>query len=110
MTEENNVTRNKLLNSIGLARKAGKILLGTDVVCDALKAGGVKLVLVSSLASQNTRKRIVEYASAYGTRTEIISATTDEIGSAVGKRPLACMGITDENFVKLIERNICKSL
>ena len=48
----------KLLSLIGLARKAGKVTLGTEMVCDAVRGGSVKLVIASEKSSDNTKKRI----------------------------------------------------
>lgn len=109
MNDQTNRAINKLLSSIGLARKAGKVLLGADVVCDAAKGGKVKLILVSEGASENTKRRIRECSETAKVKMTVVEAETEALGAAVGKRPLACVGITDENFVKLIERNICKS-
>ena len=110
MADGKNTQRNKLLGAIGLARKAGKTLLGTDVVCESMKKGKVILALISVYASENTKKRVEERAERCGVRTVYVDAGTEEIGAAVGKRPLACIGITDENFTKLIESNLCESV
>ena len=110
MAEGKNTTRNKLLGAIGLAKKAGKALLGTDVVCEAMQAGKAIFVLASGHASENTKRRISEYSEKCGVKTVFADVGTEELGAAVGKRPLACVGITDENFMKLIERNLCESV
>lgn len=96
----------KLLSLIGLARKAGKVTLGTEMVCDAVRDGSVKLVIASEKSSDNTKKRISNCAQYYGARLEYTDATPDEIGRAIGKRATACVGIGDENFIKLITGNL----
>ena len=110
MADGKNTQQNKLLCAIGLARKAGKTLLGTDVVCESMKAGTLLFAVVSEHASENTKRRISEYAAQYGVKTVFVNESTEDLGAAVGKRPLACIGITDENFMKLIDRNLCESV
>lgn len=96
----------KLLSLIGLARKAGKITVGTEMVCDAVRSGSVKLVIASNESSDNTKKRISNCALHYGIRLEYIDATPDKLGRAIGKTATACVGIGDENFIKLITGNL----
>ena len=58
MISEENREIQKLLSLIGLARKAGKLTVGTEAVCDSIRGGKVKLVIASAEASDNTKKRI----------------------------------------------------
>lgn len=55
MISEENREIQKLLSLIGLARKAGKLTVGTEAVCDAIRGGKVKLVIASAEASDNTK-------------------------------------------------------
>ena len=100
----------KLLSSIGLAKKAGKLTIGTEAVCDEVRAHNIKLVVASGLASDNTKKRITDCAKFYRTKTVFISVTPDALGAAIGKTATACVGIADDNFIKLIERNLTESV
>ena len=76
MNEDKNIKQ--LLFSIGLARKAGKLVSGTDFVCDAIRNKKIFLVVCSESVSDNTRKKISD----------------------------CCVGITDQNLSELISRNI----
>ena len=57
-----------LLPSIGLARKAGKLILGFDAVSTACKNGTAALVLLSEDLSPKSRKEIVRIAQQYEIR------------------------------------------
>lgn len=97
-----NGEKKSVLFRIGLGRKAGKLLVGTDIVCDGVRDGKVLLILMASDASPNSSKRISNCAKYYETELEVIDVTTDELGRAVGKSSAACVGVTDENIVRLV--------
>ena len=50
----------RVYSFIGLAVKAGKLLSGDETCERALKAGKVRLVIVSEDASGNTRKKFMD--------------------------------------------------
>jgi len=92
-----------VLMRIGLGKKAGKIVFGTEAVCDAMRDKKVILALIAEDASDNSKKRICNCASYYNTKTETMDGvSTETLGASIGKSSVACIGITDENFVKLI--------
>lgn len=97
------VEKNKrILGMLGFAMRAGKVLIGTDIVCRAVAKrdlGAVKLVIIASGASDATRKKLSSKCEFYGIQTVEIEMTTDELGSLLGKSySPACVGITDEGF------------
>ncbi|MBQ9745598.1 MAG: ribosomal L7Ae/L30e/S12e/Gadd45 family protein [Clostridia bacterium] len=92
--------------ALSLARRAGKALCGTPLVCDAVRGGGVEFVLVSKYASENSKKRVLNCATHYKTKILYTELTPEALGAAVGKASLACIGITDKNLAFNIERNL----
>ncbi len=96
----------KLLGVIGLCRSAGKLIMGTPMVCDGLRDGKIKLVLEAFDTSENTHKKICDKCSFYGVRLVKIDADCLTLGSAIGKSAVACVGVTDENFVIAIESKL----
>ena len=102
--DEGRVRRFKF--ALSLARKAGKALCGTSIVCDGIRAGGVKFVIISKSASDNSKKRVINCATHYNTRILYTELTPETLGSSVGKSSLACVGITDENLAFNVERNL----
>lgn len=98
----------KPLNMLGLAMKAGKLAFGTDRVTDCVRAGkNIYLVLISSDASENTKKRISNCCKYYDVAYEMINYTGDMIGKAIGKTSdISSVALTDRGFADAIVRLI----
>ena len=93
----------RVLGMLGLAMKAGKVVIGTEQVIAFLQKGRLKLVLLSGSASEGTKKKIFHKCEFYKTRTEELGIDTDELGRLLGKTYTpAVVGITDENFSRAI--------
>ena len=101
MAETNDIKR--VLGMLGLAMKAGKVVIGTEQVIAFLQKGRLKLVLLSGTASEGTKKKIISKCEFYKTRLEKVDIDTDELGRLLGKTYTpAVVGITDENFSRAI--------
>jgi len=99
-----NAQKKSLLFRIGLGRKSGKLICGTDAVCDGIRDGNVIVAICAADASDNSKKRINNCAAYYNKELILLDGiTTDELGTAIGKSSVACVGVTDENIVKLIK-------
>ena len=92
--------------ALSLARRAGKALCGTPLVCDAIRAGKLEFVIISGSASENSKKRVSNCALHYNVKILYTELTPEELGASVGKSSLACIGITDKNLAFNVERNI----
>ena len=100
---------NKLSGMLGLAMRAGKVTLGTEQICAALPKGKIDLVLVSSMASDGTKKKLRFKCEYYKTRMIEVNIDTEELGRLLGKTYTpAAVAIADDNFSKAIE-NILSS-
>ncbi len=104
MNENQNMKQ--LLFSIGLARKAGKVAVGTDAVCDEIRKNNIKLVISASDISDNTKKKISDCCTYYRIQLHFCELSKEALGHAIGKPFAACIGITDQNLSRLISRNI----
>lgn len=104
MSEEKNENIKKLLGACGLAKRAGKAAVGTELACDAVRAGTAKLGLASASVSSNTRKRLDNCFSYYGVPLVYLETDTAALGASVGKSETACIAITDQNFAELAFR------
>jgi ribosomal protein L7Ae-like RNA K-turn-binding protein len=88
---------------LGLAMKAGKVVIGTEQVIAYLQKGKLSLVLVSGNASEGTKNKIRFKCEFYKTTLTEVEVETDELGRLLGKTYApAVVGITDENFSKTI--------
>ena len=103
MAENNGIKR--ALGMLGLAMKAGKVVIGTEQVIAYLQKGKLKLVLLSGNASDGTKKKISFKCEYYKTPTSEVAVDTDELGRLLGKTYApAVVGITDENFANVITK------
>ena len=88
---------------LGLAMRAGKVVVGTEQICAALSKGRVRLVLLSCGASDGTKKKLRFKCEFYKTRITEINIDTEELGRLLGKTYTpAAAAITDENFAVTI--------
>jgi ribosomal protein L7Ae-like RNA K-turn-binding protein len=88
----------KVLLSLGLARRAGKLNFGADAVLEDIRTKKARLVLIASDASEGTKKRLTDKSIFYGIEYENISYTCKELGAALGRPLCACAAVCDENF------------
>lgn len=95
---------NALLGAVGLCRKAGKLIAGTDAVCQALREKKKPCgVLAAGDISQNTAKRLRDKCGTYGVPLVFIPASGEALAAAVGKgAKTAAVAVTDEGLWNLV--------
>jgi ribosomal protein L30E len=99
----------KLLLNLGLCLRAGKLVLGVPMICDALKRknGLIKLIIESSDTSDGTHKKIADKAAYYKVRTVRLNCDGATLASALGKTSsLAAVAITDVQMCRMVEKYI----
>ena len=97
--------RQKVLNLISLAMKAGKTVSGEFSTEKAVKSGKAHLVVVSEEASDNTRKMFTNQCTYY--RVPIcFFGRKDELGHSMGKEFRASIAIMDEGFASALVKQI----
>ena len=91
---------------LGFAMRAGKVAIGTELICSAMAKGGKNkplLVLVSRSASDGTKKKLSTKSEFYGVECTEINIDSDELGRLLGKLYApAAVAITDEGFAREI--------
>lgn len=88
---------------LGLAVKAGGAVFGEGAVKDSLKAHSAKLVLVSSDASDNTKKKFFNSCDFY-TAPYFEFGDKYSLGKATGKGFAVVIAVTNDGIAKkLIE-------
>ncbi len=98
-------SRQKLLSALGLCKKAGKLICGTPLICDALK-GAKKpyAVIMAGDNSENTQKRLRDKCSFYGVELIRIEIDGNSLSGAVGKSGrVSAVAVTDENLYRLVK-------
>lgn len=88
-----------LFGLLGLARRAGKLCMGSDAAQEAALGRGCALILFSSDLSPRTEKTVLAVAGRSGVPTARLRATMDEIGSAVGRRT-GVIAVKDAGFAR----------
>ena len=90
----------KLLSMIGLAKKAGKVICGSPLICEAMgKKGRIQLVVIASDASEQSVKKLTVKSDFYSIKYVVIPASKAELSHSVGKEnELAALAITDNGF------------
>lgn len=92
---------------LGLCRRAGQMIIGTDLVTKSLPSKKVKLVIYTSDASQNTEKKVTDKCKFYGVECIKSECTSHIISSAIGKSGSVCvLGITEESFSNELKKLI----
>ena len=95
----------KLLSTLGLCARARKLVMGTPMVCEAMRdqKNPVVAVLEASDTSANTHKRLTDKCAFYGVPHFRVTADTARLGRAVGKSgAVAAVGLTDQNLYKAL--------
>ena len=89
----------RICGMIGFARRAGKTVIGTELVCRAMPKGEIRLVVISSTASDSTKKKLTVKSAFYGISWVIAEIATERLGALVGKGgAVAAVAITDPLF------------
>lgn len=96
----------RVLSSLGLCSKAGKLICGVPMIIEAMQKGkSVLLVLEAQDTSDNTHKKITDKCEFYGVKKIRIEADGTTLGASVGKSSmLAAVAITDESFYKMVSK------
>jgi ribosomal protein L7Ae-like RNA K-turn-binding protein len=89
---------NKQLSLLGLAKRAGKLSLGSNAAREAA-LGGCPLILFAADLSPHTVRKVSAAAARGKTKTVTLHAGMDEIGAAIGKRT-GVIAVHDIGFAK----------
>ena len=90
--------KQKVLNLLGLAQRAGRLISGEELVVDAIRKGQVKLVFLAQDAGPNLTKKITDKSKTY--QVKVVTAfSTLELSIAVGKSRKV-LAVTDAGFTK----------
>lgn len=92
----------KLRSLLGFAKKAGKVINGTDMAVESVRSGkknAVKLFILASDASANTEKRIRNTSEYYSVPMIVTQMAKSELAHTVGSvSEISVIGVTDTGF------------
>lgn len=97
------MNENRVLSLLGLAQKAGKIVSGETAVQNAVRSGKVKLIIVASDASENSRKMYSDMSKYYGISLHE-GLLKEQMGVAIGKMHRTAIAVTDDGFGRMLTK------
>ena len=101
----------ELLFALGLCAKAGKLVYGVPMVCEALKKQkSVVAVFSAADNSPNSAKRLSDRCTFYGVPLHTLDIDGDTLSGAVGKSGrLAALAVTDQSLCRLVLSKLPKN-
>lgn len=85
----------RALNYLGLAKKAGSLQVGDEMVGAAVRAGHARLVVVASDAGDHTLRRAANLAKSWNTQLLRAPWSKEELGLTLGARSCALAAFTE---------------
>ena len=113
------IEKKKLLSLLGLAMKAGKLVSGTDRICDEVRRHGMPsdegtgystcgIAVIAKDASDNTKKRVTNACKFYRVECFVSSLTMEEMSAQIGKAQAAACATFDRGFADGIRKATVK--
>ena len=96
----------RIINAFGLARRAGKCAVGSDICVELIRKNKAKLVIIAQDVSDNTVKNVVNSCSFHNVSYFHLPADKYKLGEKLGKKSgITSAAITDDSFL-----NICRKI
>jgi ribosomal protein L7Ae-like RNA K-turn-binding protein len=90
---------------LGLARRAGKVLQGTDAVRRAVRSGEAALVLLAGDASPVQLEKVRRLLRHHEVPHAVV-ADRNRLGAALGAGPLSAVAVTDPSLADQLRRRL----
>ena len=108
MNEAIEANEKKLLMSLGLCVRAGKVIFGVPMICEAMRRGGAGApvtVFEAADTSDNTKKRIGDKCKYYGVKHITLRVNGAALAAALGKSAsLGAVAVTDRRMSEMVEQ------
>lgn len=95
----------KILQLLGLARRAGKVIYGEDLVLKNIKEKKIKIVFIANDASEKQKDMFLKKCYFYQVETNTFFST-NELSHAIGVSMCKYLGVTDEGFFKALQKEL----
>ncbi len=89
------------IDLLGIARRAGQLLAGTETVSAAVRQGRVSLLIVARDLSPKTQERLTRLARAHGVHL-ISAADRARLGAATGHPGRGVFGVTGVDIARAV--------
>ena len=91
--------RNKFLNFLGLAKRAGNILDGYNKCEEVIGKKKIYLIIFSNELSERSKSKFVKLCEKYQI-PYIDGFSKEELGFSIGKKEINIVGIIDKNMAE----------
>ncbi|MBE6584923.1 MAG: hypothetical protein E7645_00170 [Ruminococcaceae bacterium] len=111
MKDVNTSDERHLLSTLGLCRRAGGLISGTPMVCNAMREKkGVLAVIEAADTSENTHEKLSSKCAFYQVPLYRISVSTQDLARAIGKSgAVAAVGIIHEGLMTAIQKHLSRN-
>lgn len=95
---------NKILSTLGLARRAGRLNYGFDMVMAGLDK--THLLLLAEDVAPRTCRNIEAAAGEWNIPVHKLPVTKDQLGVSIGTKPVGIIGVADRGFARSLTQSI----
>lgn len=89
----------KLLSFLGIVAKSGNLVVGYNKCEEGAKTGLIRVVLLATEASQNTKDKFVGYSERYDV-TVLQGLTSEQLSGCVGRNGIMVMGVKNKSMAR----------
>lgn len=86
---------------LGLARKAGKVVMGETVCKEAMYRRKAGLVILAKDLNETTKKKMIEICE-HRNISYLVISTKEELSACVGKSGYGVFAVTKKSFARAI--------
>ena len=97
--------RAEVLRLLGLARRAGAVVSGTEAVRGAIRQGEARMVLLAEDVSGPQLKKVERTLENRSIPTAKLG-TRAILGAAVGRAPVSAVAVTGGSFARQVQRKL----
>lgn len=90
---------------LSMCRKAGKLVMGMDMVKEACNVREAKAVFAASDLSPKSLKEVKYFCNKNNVKLFALDMTMDEVGFGLGKR-VGIIAVTDGGFAKSCQKDL----
>lgn len=98
----------RLLQLLGIARRAGKLTYGLDAAVDMVKDKKSQLILVASDASPRTSLILQRACEENNAKLINITYTMEQLGASIGRSSVATVALNGKSFTEKV-KEICNT-
>ena len=99
------MNEDKILNLLGLAQRAGKVISGDFIIEKAIKRKEPKLVLLAGDCAANNEKKYIQLAEIHHIPLRKVGSK-ETLGTAIGKEVRVVVAVEDDGFAKALLKEI----